>query len=289
MWIAVFLASIVVFVVVPRPALLWVVNSLGDFGDSIGHVGNRTNSPMEPGSDGGDSVASRRTTGTYQADSAGRMQVIAQPPTLAGESESQTGEQVCRPATIRLTQPWRPAKDPEYVASFGEFTPDFAVHPDEQWKQLGEHRTSSILEISPRIETRCNMGTCLTCVVAITARIGFTPSEIRLHEDLRRNYCARKLTMRHEKEHEAVTRRAQTIAVEEARRNLAWTTQRQAAHVSPASGAQTAQQEVMRKIEQDLRRALQKAEDYSERWNAHLDQPERYRRESRRQWTLCRS
>ena len=166
---------------------------------------------------------------------------------------------------------------------------DFEVEPDEQWEQLGEHRTRSILEVSTNFETRCDMNTCRTCVVAITARIGFAPSEIRLHENLRRNYCARKLTMQHEEDHAAVTRRAQAIAVEEARRNLAWARYRQAAHVSPVSGGKAAQQEVMRKVEQDLMRALQKAVDYSERANDHLDQPERYRRESRRQWRLCRS
>ena len=288
-WVAVFLTSVVVIVAIPRPALLWVVNSLDVFGDGIGHVKNRTNRPVEPVNDGGNSVASHRKTGTFQADSAGRARVIAQPPTLVGESESQTGEKVCRPATIRLTQPWRPAKEPEYVASFGAFTPDFEVEPDEQWEQLGEHRTSSILEVSTDVETWCDMNTCRTCVVAITARIGFAPSEIRLHEDLRRNYCARKLTMQHEEDHAAVTRRAQAIAVEEARRNLAWARYRQAAYVSPASGGEAAQQEVMRKVEQDLMRALQKAVDYSERANAHLDQPERYRRESRWQWRLCRS
>ena len=182
MWVAVFLASVVLFVVIPRPALLWVVNSLDVFGDGIGHVNNRTSSPVEPVSDGGDSVASHRTTGAFQADSVGRARVIAQPPALVGESESQTGEKVCRPATIRLTQPWRPANEPEYVASFGAFTPDFEVEPDEQWEQLGEHRTSSIVEVSTEVETWCNMNTCRTCVVAITARIGFAPSEIRLHE-----------------------------------------------------------------------------------------------------------
>ena len=288
-WVAVFLALVVVFVAIPRPALLWVVNSLDVFGDGIGHVKNRTNSPVEPVNDGGNSVASRPTTGTFQADSAGRARVIAQPPTLVGESESQTGEKVCRPATIGLTQPWRPPKEPEYVASFGAFTSDFEVEPDEQWEQLGEHRTSSILEVSTDVETWCDMNTCRTCVVAITARIGFAPSEIRLHEDLRRNYCARKLTMQHEEDHTAVTRRAQAIAVEEARRNLAWARYRQAASVSSVSGGEAVQQEVMRKVEQDLMRALQKAVDYSERANAHLDQPERYRRESRWQWRLCRS
>ena len=289
-WVAVFLASVLVFVAMPRPALLWVASSLDVFGDAIGHVTNRTNPPVEPLSDGGDSSARRRTIETLQADRVGRAQAVAQPRTRADESESRSGAWTCRPATIRLTQPWRPEKEPEYVASFGAFIPDFEVEPDEQWKQLGEHRTSSILEATTEVETRCDTNTCRTCVVAITARIGFAPSEIRLHEDLRRNRCARAFTIQHEQEHAAVTRKAQAIAVEEARRNLAWARYRQAPHASPAaSGEEAAQQEVMRKVEQDLTRALQKAVDYSDRANAHLDQPERYRRESRRQWRVCRS
>ena len=287
-WIGVCIAWVVVFVAVPRPALLWAVSSFDLFGDGMGRAGNRTGSPVEPLNDGGDWVASRRTTGTYQTDSAGRARMIGQPPTPAGESVSRTGDEVCGPATIRLTQPWKPAKEPEYVGSFGVFTPDFEVEPDEEWKQLGEHRTSAILEFGTDVESRCGVNTCRTCVVAVTARIGFAPSEIRLHEDLRRNHCARKLTMQHEQEHAAITRKAQAIAVEEARRNLAWTRLRQVARVSPASGGEAAQQELMRKVEQDLVRALDKAVAYSDKWNAYLDQPERYRRESRRQWRLCR-
>lgn len=205
-----------------------------------------------------------------------------------GKAEVPTEEQECGPSTIQLTAPWRPAKDPVYVASFGEFRPDFTVEPDEQWEQLGEHRTGSILEVSTEVESSCDTNTCRTCVVAITARIGFTPSEIRLHEDLRRNDCARKLTWRHEEEHAAVTRRAQAMALEEARLNLAWTRYRQAAHVTPASRRKAGQETVMQRVEQDLMRALEKAVDYSDRANAHLDRPERYRRESRRRWSLCR-
>lgn len=212
--------------------------------------------------------------------------VLALAPT--GEVGSQTEKRKCGPATIQLTSPWQPAKDPKYVASFGEFRPDFTVEPDEQWEQLGEHRTSSILEVSTEVESWCDTDTCHTCVVAITALIGFTPSEILLHEDLRRNDCARKLTWRHEEEHAAVTRRAQAMALEEARRNLAWARHRQAAHVTPESRRKTGQEEVMHRVEQDLMRALQKSVDYSERANARLDQPDRYRRESRWRWKLCR-
>ena len=112
----------------------------------------------------------------------------------AGEAEGRTRSEKCRPATIEVTSPWRPARGPEYVTSFGDFTPDFEVEPDERWEQLGEHRTDAILEVDTEVETRCHPNTCRTCVTTISARIGFTPSEIRLHENLRRNRCARKLT-----------------------------------------------------------------------------------------------
>ena len=288
-WAAVFFAAVSVFVAMPRPALLWVANSLDVFGDVIVHVANRTNRPVEPASNGGNSSEKRRTSATLQADRSEPARAVAQARTRADESGSGAGAKTCRPATIRFTQPWKPEKEPEYVASFGAFTPDFEVEPDEQWEQLGEHRTSSVLEARTKVETRCDMNACRTCVVAITARIGFTPSEIRLHEGLRRDHCARALTIQHEQEHAAVTRKAQAIAVDEARRNLAWARYRQAAHVGPAGGEEAAQQEVIRRVEQDLMRALQKAVDYSDRANARLDQPERYRRESRRQWRLCRS
>ena len=97
----------------------------------------------------------------------------------------------------------------------------------------------SVLEVSADAETWCDMNVCRMCIVAITARIGFAPSEIRLHENLRRKHCARKLTMQHEQAHAAVTRRAQAIAVEEARRTLAWARSRYPAHVSPVSAGRS--------------------------------------------------
>ena len=63
---------------------------------------------------------------------------------------------------------------------------DFGVEPDERWEQLGEHRTDAILEVDTDAETRCDPNTCRTCVTTVIARIGFAPSEIRLHEELRR-------------------------------------------------------------------------------------------------------
>ena len=207
----------------------------------------------------------------------------------AAEAKSPTGTKDCGPATVELSKPWRPAREPEYVASFGDFTPDFQVEPDEQWEQLGEHRTGSILEVSTKVETRCDANTCRTCVVAITARIGFEPSEILLHENLRRNHCARKLVRRHEEDHQAVTRRAQAMVLEDARFNLAWARSRHAAHVSPVSQGKSGQEEIMHKVERDLMRALRRAVDYSDEANARLDRPEQYRRESRRRWRDCRS
>ena len=205
----------------------------------------------------------------------------------AGEAGAQTRSEKCRPATIELTSPWRPAKGPEYVASFGDFAPDFGVAPDERWEQLGEHRTDAILEVDTEVETRCDPNTCRTCVTTISARIGFTPSEIRLHEELRGNRCARKLTMQHERQHEVVTGKAQAIAVREAKRNLRWARYPHAARVTRASGQEAGQERVMRKVSEDLTRALEKAMAYADAENTRLDRPERYRRESRRQWRIC--
>ena len=140
-WAAVFFAAVSVFVAMPRPALLWVANSLDVFGDVIVHVANRTNRPVEPASNGGNSSEKRRTSATLQADRSEPARAVAQARTRADESGSGAGAKTCRPATIRFTQPWKPEKEPEYVASFGAFTPDFEVEPDEQWEQLGEHRT----------------------------------------------------------------------------------------------------------------------------------------------------
>ena len=171
----------------------------------------------------------------------------------ASEAEGQSLNAKCRPATVELTSPWRPAKVPEYVASFGDITPDFEVEPDERWKQLGEHRTDAILDVDTEVETRCDPNTCRTCVTTISARIGFTPSVIRLHEELRRNRCARKLTMLHERQHEAVTRKAQEMALREAKRNLRWATYPHAAHVTRASGREAGQEEIMRRSAKTLR------------------------------------
>ena len=205
----------------------------------------------------------------------------------AGETESRTGSETCAPASIELTSPWRPATDPEYVASFGDFTPDFAVEPDEQWKQLGEHRTNAILEVDTGVESRCDPDSCRTCVTTISARIGFTPSEIRLHEELRRNRCARKLVMLHERQHEAVTREAQAMAMREAKRNLRWARRSHPARVTRASAQEVGQEALIRKVGEDLTRALEKAMAHAEAENTRLDRPEQYRRENRKQWRIC--
>ena len=223
-------------------------------------------------------------TSAWPAAVAVAVALVLAPPV---EAESRTGNQECRSPTIKLTKPWRPARDPTYVESFGAFTPDFEVEPDERWEQLGQHRTSSVLEVRTEVNTRCDTKTCRTCVTRITARIGFTPSEIRLLKDLRRNNCAWRLVMLHEEQHEAVTRKAQVMAVEEAKRNLAWARHRHAAHVTPAAGQKAGQEEVMHKVQQDLTRALETAIEYSTSENTRIDLPEQYRRESRRQWRIC--
>ena len=85
--VAVFLGSIVVFVAIPRPALLLVANSLGVFDGGIVQVADPTGNPQGAARDRGDAVPQRaprnggdpveiRTAGTIQADVAGRARVI---------------------------------------------------------------------------------------------------------------------------------------------------------------------------------------------------------------------
>ena len=75
MWFAVFIGSVVVFVAIPRSALLWVANSLDIFGDGIAQVSDRTSAPVGSANDGGGSVETR-ANGTFQADLTGRSRVI---------------------------------------------------------------------------------------------------------------------------------------------------------------------------------------------------------------------
>ena len=89
-------------------------------------------------------------------------------------------------------------------------------------------------------------------------------------------------------EHAAVTRRVQAMAMEKARLDLAWARSRQAGHVSAAGREEAGQENVVRRVERNLMDALQEAVDYSDKANARLDRPERYRHESRRQWKRCR-
>ena len=74
-WGAVFLGSVVVFVAIPRPALLWMADFLALVGDDIARVRGPTSDPAGPPSHGGDSIETR-TTGTFQSDLAGRARVI---------------------------------------------------------------------------------------------------------------------------------------------------------------------------------------------------------------------
>ena len=57
--VAVFLGSIVVFVAIPRPALLWIANSVGVFGGGLVQVADPTRSLQGAVRDGRDSVSQR--------------------------------------------------------------------------------------------------------------------------------------------------------------------------------------------------------------------------------------
>ena len=57
--------------------------------------------------------------------------------------------------------------------------------------------------------------------------------------------------------------------------------------IQSASGREAGQEEIMRKVSEDLTRALEKAMAYEEAENTRLDRQERYRRESRKQWRIC--
>ena len=74
-WVAVFLGSVVVFVAIPRPVLLWMADSLDIFADDIAPVREPGRGSVRPADDGGDSIETR-TTGKFQSDLAGRARVI---------------------------------------------------------------------------------------------------------------------------------------------------------------------------------------------------------------------
>ena len=93
--------------------------------------------------------------------------------------------------------------------------------------------------------------------------------------------------MLHERQHETVTRKAQAMAVSEAKYNLRWARYPHAARVTRASGREAGQEELMRKVGEDLTRALEKAMAYADAENTRLDRPERYRHESRQRWRIC--
>ena len=89
--------------------------------------------------------------------------------------------------------------------------------------------------------------------------------------------------MQHEKRHAAVTRRAQRLAVERARRYLRWATGNQAGVTSTIDGRAASQREALERVDAALSRALDEAIAYGEKENDKLDQPERYLAESNRQ------
>ena len=187
-WVAIFLGSLVVFVGIPRPALLWIASSLDASGDDMGHVKNRTGSPAEPVSEGGDAVASRQTSARSQADPPAWAWMIEQALALGVQQIEQglalVGEREALPA----------GNDGESRTGAHE------------WESRSARDE---LERKPGAEERESRASGTLC--------------------------------------------------------------------GPAT------------IELTLMRALEKAVDYSDRANAQLDQPERYRRESQERWRRCRS
>ena len=196
----------------------------------------------------------------------------------------------CGPVTLALTGPWAPPGKPRYVAKFesglGKEWEQLGG-PHDRWMQTGEHESNSVLEVQTEFESWCFVNVCRTCLTGVTASIGFTPSVISLHEKLRRNRCERDFTMRHELGHAEVTRKAQAMALQEARRNLAWTQEPYPPTKARENAQHTAADQFTRKVEQDLSRALNKAITYSTKANRRLDHPARYVRESREQHRRC--
>ena len=199
-----------------------------------------------------------------------------------------TRSEQCRPATIELTSAMAPGQGSRSMSrASGTSRRTSGLNRTNGGNSSASTAPTPSCTSTRQSRLRCDPNTCRTCVTAISARIGFTPSEIRLHEELRRNRCARKLTMQHERQHEAVTGKAQAMAVREAKYNLRWARYPHAARVTPASGREAGQEELMRKVGEDLARALETAMAYADSENSRLDRPERYRRESRRQWRIC--
>ena len=75
MFFGVFLGALILFVAVPRPALLWVVNSLDVVGGGTARVGAPASTAQVSVRDVGDSLETRQRE-TVQADLAGHARVI---------------------------------------------------------------------------------------------------------------------------------------------------------------------------------------------------------------------
>ena len=75
LFVAVFIGSIAVFVAIPRPAFLWVANSVGVFSGGVSPASDATSAPQRSANAGGNSFETRRRE-TIQADVAGRARVI---------------------------------------------------------------------------------------------------------------------------------------------------------------------------------------------------------------------
>ena len=279
-WIGVFTSAATVFVVIPQPTLLSLANPI----DALGPALQRIMQGLAPASE---PVTEPARPAQIKRESPSARKTYEEKPDAHGRA-SQRGRTLCKAAAIELTGPWEPAAKPNYVTNFTSFTPDFDSEPHEQWETLGLHETSEFLEWSMQYQNQCGTNTCRACVVAITATIGYTPSVITLHEDLRRNHCARTLVMRHEQEHAAITGTAQGMVLKKARQNLRWASRAHPGRVVQPNTEEREIDKVMAKISEDLTRAFDQARAYSTKANDQLDQPKRYLRESQERWRRCR-
>ena len=76
MFVGVFLGALILFVAMPRPALLWVVNTLDVFGGgTTARVGAPASTAQVSARDAGDSLETRQRE-TVHADLAGHARVI---------------------------------------------------------------------------------------------------------------------------------------------------------------------------------------------------------------------
>lgn len=144
-----------------------------------------------------------------------------------------------------------------------------------------------MLEVETGVETWCGLEGCRSCVEWVRARIGFTPSEVLLHHDLRGGACARGLTLEHELAHVEVMREAQARVLRNAHRSLAWATVDPPGRTAPMGDRKRTQAALIDRVEASLASALAEAVAHADAASARLDHPARHRHDSRRQRALC--